>query len=979
MKRLLIALMCILLVFCYMPVMAFADGAEGETSVSDGTHIYVSSGGSDDSGNGTQEKPYATLAKAAQVVNDGTGENFTVHVMSDLTSEKCARFYNKNVTIVGEGTTAPVVTRGDNFETLDDNARSWYNPAMIEIQTSEAPASLTLKNIIFDDAGKHMGTVFAQAISGEGNKDNTKYVQDAIVASNATQECTITLDEGAELRNYGGMSAVRVTDKAGLVMKSGSKIEDTAISERKSGKSAIWLQGGSFIMNEGAQITKIAGLNVIYADGTTDITTEITINGEISYNDTKGNHILQTDSNTNTNIGASGNIHHNMVHYGAVYLNDKNEHLTIYGKVNNNYSDDRGGGVVVSNNGDVNKNVIVYPGAEICNNISKKTGGGIMVSCGTLTMKGGKISGNISKEEGGGVYVRKGGHFTMEDGEISDNKSASFGGGIAFTASDYSGWAPYADLKGGSIINNAMNAEVKFDLLNSTAEGGESNDLAIASDEYGKADRFLSVGSKIKIANNKVYFANEGKDITFDADSLESKLGNASPGSVSYLSADATAKGWSSPLATFWTQRGGAATMTVGGLNDKINSGLPVYAMALPVGEDGNPAVLAERAVPTSSKTSVYAADVTESGITFTVPEGNDNGYAIALVQPTADFGNVVITTAKSQIDKNKDKTAEGTYEIPYTATYNMSKNLEEIIKTGIGSISDEKCKFTFTVELDKRLTAKSGAGDYKFTSPIFELEKFTLTNNGSTVTAECKLKDDWKEHIGELSEKPMVIIGTGVLAEKDFTVGDTINTTGHIEVSISTDSTDSVGNLRSIYVPGNVCRTLMVEETAPEGPIGPTVTFYLIKATAGEGGAIAPSGYVSVLEGTDKTFVITPAEGYEIKDVLVDGTSVGAVSEYTFNKVYKNHTIDVTFQEKKEEPTNPEKPGKPDKPAKPEKPNKPLPGDKELANDKTNTGTNVPKTGDTGMNAMVLNLMLLSISAMAGAVLCIRRKITKR
>ena len=57
----------------------------------------------------------------------------------------------------------------------------------------------------------------------------------------------------------------------------------------------------------------------------------------------------------------------------------------------------------------------------------------------------------------------------------------------------------------------------------------------------------------------------------------------------------------------------------------------------------------------------------------------------------------------------------------------------------------------------------------------------------------------------------------------------------------------------------------------------------------------------------------------------------------------------------------------------------KPLPGDKELANDKTNTGTDVPKTGDTGMNALVLNLMLLSISAMAGAVLCIRRKITKR
>ena len=91
MKRLLIALMCIFLVFCYMPVMAFADGAEGEPSVSEGTHIYVSSGGSDDSSNGTQDKPYATLAKAAQVVNAGAGENFTVHVMSNLESKACAR------------------------------------------------------------------------------------------------------------------------------------------------------------------------------------------------------------------------------------------------------------------------------------------------------------------------------------------------------------------------------------------------------------------------------------------------------------------------------------------------------------------------------------------------------------------------------------------------------------------------------------------------------------------------------------------------------------------------------------------------------------------------------------------------------------------------------------------------------------------------------------------------------------------------
>mgnify|MGYP006873670995 CR=1 FL=1 len=70
--------------------------------------------------------------------------------------------------------------------------------------------------------------------SGEGHDDNTVYVQDAIIASNATQACTITLGEGAILRNFGGMSAVRVTNQAQLVMKNGSIIEDSlSITEQR--------------------------------------------------------------------------------------------------------------------------------------------------------------------------------------------------------------------------------------------------------------------------------------------------------------------------------------------------------------------------------------------------------------------------------------------------------------------------------------------------------------------------------------------------------------------------------------------------------------------------------------------------------------------------------------------------------------------------------------------------------------------------
>lgn len=74
-------------------------------------------------------------------------------------------------------------------------------------------------------------------------------------------------------------------------------------------------------------------------------------------------------------------------------------------------------------------------------------------------------------------------------------------------------------------------------------------------------------------------------------------------------------------------------------------------------------------------------------------------------------------------------------------------------------------------------------------------------------------------------------------------------------------------------------------------------VTNYTINATAGANGTISPSGEVTVAEGEDKTFTITANSGYHIKDVKVNGASVGAVSTYTFNDVAANATITVEFE----------------------------------------------------------------------------------
>jgi len=70
----------------------------------------------------------------------------------------------------------------------------------------------------------------------------------------------------------------------------------------------------------------------------------------------------------------------------------------------------------------------------------------------------------------------------------------------------------------------------------------------------------------------------------------------------------------------------------------------------------------------------------------------------------------------------------------------------------------------------------------------------------------------------------------------------------------------------------------------------------YRITATSGSGGSISPSGEVAVNHGASQPFSIIPAPCCHLVDVVVDGSSVGAVAVYTFTKVIANHTISASF-----------------------------------------------------------------------------------
>ncbi len=873
--------------------------------------IYVSSTGNDEQNTGTKDLPFATLAKAVDAAADGAA----IYIMSDLIMDQCARFYDKSLTITSGDGGPYTVTRSADFNLQSDTARSWYNPAMIEVQSlSASSVGLTLSNVILDDAGMHEGTVFAQAVSGDGNEDNTIFVQDAIIASNATVPCTVTLGSGAVLRNFGGMSAVRATDQAKIVMESGSVIEDTITGYTRTKDSAagsvgpagaIWLQGGTLVMKEGSKIQNIDGRGV-YADGgkveiggaissiaanksamwqsnngiaihlrnnaegtltstalienlsggsiiycaggaksfkmengskITDCTklngnvifaenSTVVIDGEISNVHATGNHhILQTEGCTAVTIGKNGRILNNRAYYGAVYINGTNDRLDIYGKINGNICTDRGGGVVLSNNYG-NHNAAMYEGAEICNNKAEKTGGGTMISKGTFTMNGGTISGNISgtnsaKGEadriGGGVFVRKGGQFIMNGGAIENNAATAFGGGVCFDASDWGGTVPKIELNAGTIKNNLRQVTVDDEYQ---ITGGISNDLAVTGKDYGKCDRYLYISREAAVGDQAVYFQTGSKTVTPDDSSLDIRLGNTSAANVTALTNASDSMGWSDPLATFWVQRDGAAKLTVRGLT--LND-LPVYVLSLPVDETGK--------VLDASEAQVYAArkinteDTNPRDIDVTLPDVSGNGYAVAVVQPSQDHGELVIQGPET-IERNK--TGEH-YPVTYTVTYDMSESMESMIEQSGG-----EAEYVLTIDRDARLVGNPG--------------RF----NGESISV------------------------TYSLPHSEFRVGDVLLASAMLRITVGE------GNY---IIPSNVTKTRKVE-----------TTYSLTTQVNGGNGTISASK-AGLAAGSHETIVFTPDSGYQIDTVTVNGVKAEVRSNMLEVIMDADKTVIVTYK----------------------------------------------------------------------------------
>lgn len=176
-------------------------------------------------------------------------------------------------------------------------------------------------------------------------------------------------------------------------------------------------------------------------------------------------------------------------------------------------------------------------------------------------------------------------------------------------------------------------------------------------------------------------------------------------------------------------------------------------------------------------------------------------------------------------------------------------------------------------------LVANHQSGDYY---TVADKIKFTLTSAES-----CSAPTSYNITSSATTGGSIDPDGTEVVAPGG-TQSYSITTDTGYEISDVVVDGSSVGTVTS-YTFSNVDDNHTI--IASFSPI-----IYTISGSSGAGGTISPSGNVDVSHGENQTFTITPNTGYEISNVVVDGSSVGASSWHTFTNVVSDHDIRASF-----------------------------------------------------------------------------------
>ena len=316
--------------------------------------------------------------------------------------------------------------------------------------------------------------------------------------------------------------------------------------------------------------------------------------------------------------------------------------------------------------------------------------------------------------------------------------------------------------------------------------------------------------------------------------------------------------------------------------------------------------------INTPSDFTINGTTKTPNPGTWSVVKGN-NGEDLPVNDPTPiNAGTYKYKVTVDGDDNHESATAEKEFEIkPAKNTISFVKDNLDTVYTGeavetpaVEQVANGAVTYTWE-QLDKNNkwhiidNAPVHAGHYRVTATSFGNNNY----ESQTVTLPFEIAQASNSWTKELSLSKWSYKGTVEDPAAAAKIGDV-----EFYYSRVADDFSNAGTAKPT-ASGKWYIKVVVKETADyEGLESDPIEFYIdtinaakyytLTAKAGENGKISPDGVAVAGEKTNWTYTITPNEGYEIADVLVDSKSVGAVSTYTFEEIDGDHTIEASFKE---------------------------------------------------------------------------------
>ena len=200
--------------------LSSADGTQKQSCQSTVMELFISDKGSDETGDGTHEAPFATMNAALAFAGDSDVE-IVLSLMTDLCLHETVPVVGNVVTVTGDDG-GKKITRSEDFN-AHFNPEEEHSTALFEVGTADPESnpggSLLIEGIVIDEQFM-----------------TTDPLQDAVIE--VYDHGKLILGDDAYILNYGGSSAIHGWSGSEVVVSDGAMILDQTLVE-KNGTVAV--------------------------------------------------------------------------------------------------------------------------------------------------------------------------------------------------------------------------------------------------------------------------------------------------------------------------------------------------------------------------------------------------------------------------------------------------------------------------------------------------------------------------------------------------------------------------------------------------------------------------------------------------------------------------------------------------------------------------------------------------------------------